>query len=48
MEKMYTGTPAVRQAIDKQLLPTLAQYNTRMRPSKRVAARFVGAGLPRD
>ena len=33
VEQMYTGSatilPAVRQAIDKQLLPALAQYNTR-------------------
>ncbi|QXH56936.1 hypothetical protein [Pseudomonas maumuensis] len=33
VEQMYTGSatilPAVRQAIDKQLLPALAQYNKR-------------------
>ncbi|MES3708398.1 hypothetical protein A3L25_002035 [Pseudomonas putida] len=33
VEQMYTGSatilPAVRQAIDKQLLPALAQFNKR-------------------
>ena len=33
VEQMYTGSatilPAVRQAIDKQLLPALAQFNRR-------------------